>query len=213
MRTVHLFALALVLLSLTGCPSTTTPGVDAASADSAARDASALDAPTVDTGAEVDAATVDAATVDSATLDDAARADAGAADSGPASFTVAILEPYGYGNCFPAPPDPLFLGWNVRITGPAGDVITLSQATLYVAVPSASYTEDQIVTVSVPSFPIPAGGTIDQEQRKVTGAPVVPVCSYCDVSVEGTLMVTYTSSGGGSVTVTTPLPGGIGCVF
>jgi hypothetical protein len=211
MRARLLFGLALVIASLTGCPGTSPAGVDAATADSGGGTDSGdgVDSGgTVDSGGGSDAATSpDANVADSGGADDA-----GPSDAGPASFTVAIVEPYGYGNCFPAPPDPLFLGWTARVTGPVGDTITLTQATLHVVVASPSHTEDQLVTVAVPTFPIPVGGTIDQEQRKVTGTPVVPVCDYCDTAVVGTLTTTYTSSGGGSVTTTTPIDS-LGCVF
>ena len=163
--------------------------------DLSAADSGAMDANAGDTG-----------------LRDAAAVDAAGSDTGPASFAVAITAPYAYGNCFMGPPDPLTVGWTAHVTGPVGDTITLTQASVHVAVPARSYSEDQVMTVDVRSFAIPAGGVIDQDHRKVSGTPSIPICTFCGDTIESALSVTYASSGGGSVTVNTPLTD-TGCVF
>ncbi len=214
MRPTIALACLLVLGSALGCSGATTPadagigpgsdsGLDARASDDAGADSPAPgDAgPGPDTGR--DAGTDAALATDTGSVTDA---------GGTASFTVEIVNPYAYGNCFMGPPDPLMVSWTAHVTGPAGTMITLMDAKLRVEDPAMSYAQDQTLVVDVTRFAIGAGGTVDQDQRKTSGSPSVPVCSFCGDAVSGTLSLVYRTDAGEVVPVNVPITD-IGCVF
>jgi hypothetical protein len=187
---------------------------DVAASDAAARDAAASDAAASDAAAS-DAAASDAAAPGDGSVDAATREDARAptedasAPGGP--VRLEIREPYAYGNCFGGPPDPLLAFWTLRAEGPSGERVTVERASLVVQVPSTGYSETQALTIDVPTFTIGASGTTSQEQRKTSGAPSIPVCTFCGMTVAGELVLEVSTSGG-TERVSASLSD-VGCVF
>jgi hypothetical protein len=105
-----------------------------------------------------------------------AGADAPRADA-PTPITVTILDPYAYGNCFGGPPDPVFAGWDVRITGASGATAMLTSAVLRVEGAGTPFT--QSLTIDDPLVTL-TGGTGMASMRKVSGNPSNPPgCSSC----------------------------------
>ena len=224
---MHRFAIPFVLaLALAGCPAPSETPDAASPRDAASIDAAVLsddtsaspgeDAPVVldapmrisETGADApaaDAPAADAPTADAPTAD-APRADA------PGAFTVELVDPYAYGNCFMGPPDPLTLFWNLRVTGPAAARVTLDRATLRIQNAARGYAETQTLTLTDSSFVIPGSGTLDQEIRKESGTPSIPICTFCADMVTGELEVEVTVEGAGTQTVRASLAD-VGCVF
>ncbi len=224
---MHRFAIAFVLaLALAGCPAPSeTPDAasppDAASIDAAIVSNDAFVSPGEDAPVLLDAAmrvseTGADAPTDDAPTDDAPAADAPTADAlradAPGAFTVELVDPYVYGNCFMGPPDPLTLFWNLRVTGPAGARVTLDRATLRIQNAARSYSETQTLTLVDSSFVIPGSGTLEQEVRKESGTPSIPICTFCADMVTGELEVDVTVEGAGTQTVRASLAD-VGCVF
>ena len=175
------------------------PDLDAAASDVAASDAAASDAAAPGDGS-----------VDAATREDArAPTEDASAPGGP--VRLEIREPYAYGNCFGGPPDPLLAFWTLRAEGPSGERVTVERASLVVQVPSTGYSETQALTIDVPTFTIGASGTTSQEQRKTSGAPSIPVCTFCGMTVAGELVLEVSTSGG-TERVSASLSD-VGCVF
>jgi len=219
---MHRFAAPFVLaIALAGCPAPSETTDAASPRDAASIDAAVLsddtsvspgeDAPVLldapmrisETGADAPAA--DAPTADAPTAD-APRADA------PGAFTVELVDPYAYGNCFMGPPDPLTLFWNLRVTGPAAARVTIDGATLRIQNAARSYDETQTLTLTDSSFVIPGSGTLEQEIRKESGTPSIPICTFCADMVTGELEVVVSVDGAGTQTVRASLAD-VGCVF
>lgn len=212
--------LTLLGLGLAGCPgpSTTddaaTPTLDAPSAldtgtatDAAAPDGSSpIDAFSADSPSGSDAPSSDDAPMPSS---DAPRLDAPGLDA-PGAVRLELLEPYAYGNCFGGPPDPLLASWTLRATGAAGTHVEVTSASLRVKVDARAYDTTQDLVLDVAAFDIPAGGTIDQMQRKESGSPSVPMCTFCSDTVQGELTLEVTTDAG-TQTVMANLE--LGCVF
>jgi hypothetical protein len=129
----------------------------------------------------------------------------------PGAVRLEIREPYAYGNCFGGPPDPLLAFWTLRAVGPAGDRVTVESASLRVRVAATGYDETQMLTLDVPSFTIDASGTSDQMQRKESGSPSIPICTFCGETATGELTLQVSTSTGAE-SLTAPLDM-VGCVF
>jgi len=208
---MHRFAVLLTLsVVLAGCPGPSdTPDAasprDAASIDAAAPLDDAFARPGEDAPELVDAYVRVSETGADAPNADAPNADAPSADAlgpdAPGAFTVELLEPYAYGNCFMGPPDPLTLFWNLRVTGPAGARVTIDGATLRIQNAARSYAETQTLTLTDSSFVIPGSGMLDQKIRKESGTPSIPICTFCTDMVTGELEVIVSVDGAGTQAV------------
>jgi hypothetical protein len=168
---------------------------------------------TTDTGASLDAPGMDApAAEDAPSGSDApiVTTDAPGLDA-PGAVRLEIREPDAYGNCFGGPPDPLLAFWTLRATGPAGERVTVDSASLRVRVAATGYDETQTLTLDVPSFTIEASGTTDQMQRKESGSPSIPICTFCGETATGDLTLQVSTSTGAQ-SLTAPLDM-VGCVF
>jgi hypothetical protein len=166
-----------------------------------------------DTGSAADALGMDAPTpaadapsgTDAHVVIDAPGLDA------PGAVRLEIMEPYAYGNCFGGPPDPLAAFWTLRATGPAGERVTVDSASLRVRVATTGYDETQTLALDVPSFTIDASGTSDQMQRKESGSPSIPICTFCGETATGELTL-QVSTGTGAQSLSAPLDM-VDCVF
>ncbi len=211
-ETVFAFLIAATLPVSFGCSSREAQqSLDAGSSDAGASDAgsASMDAGRQDAGADSGPADASVPSDAGATIDASATVDGATIDASATDFTVEIIDPVVYGNCFGAVGDPLLVFWTARVVGAAGETIYTSQAKLTV---TSSITEEQDLVVDVDEFVVPVSGSIEQMQRKTSGTPSVPICTYCDMTVGGSLSMTFTSSGGASHTVTQDV-GSIGCVF
>lgn len=214
-----LFATLVLALgmSASACSDRTAGVIDAGGTDLGNADSGGLDAHLADLGqsdASRDMSLVDSGAVDMSALD-SGTTDSGVADAsttdGPSdpTFVAEIRDATAYGNCFGAVGDPLLVFWTAHVVGDPGQTITVTEAKLTVA---SSVEEEQTLIVDVDHFEIPSGGTVDQEMRKTSGTPSIPICTYCDMSLSGSLSVTFTSSTGSHSTEIVDIVG-LGCVF
>lgn len=176
--------------------------------------ASADTGSSTDTGSRADAPGLDAPApaedAPSATDAPIVTTDAPGLDA-PGAVRLEIREPYAYGNCFGGPPDPLLAFWTLHASGPAGERVTVESASLRVLVAATGYDTTQTLTLDVPSFTIDASGTSDQMQRKESGSPSIPICTFCGETATGELTLQVSTSAGAQ-SVTAPLDM-VGCVF
>lgn len=218
------FVLALGGTALAGCsdPAPTpdaarTPDTGSVTADTGASPdtgASTDTGSSADTGSGADAPGMDAPAPaeDAPSASDAAvvTTDAPGLDA-PGAVRLEIREPYAYGNCFGGPPDPLLAFWTLHATGPSGERVTVESASLRVRVAATGYDETQTLTLDVPSFAIDASGTSDQMQRKESGSPSIPICTFCGETATGELTLQVSTSTGAQ-SLSAPLDM-VGCVF